>query len=111
MVTRKGLGFQYRRFSGTSKRLFKNRMSLIGIFVLAAFIFAALAAPLLTPYSPGVIVSGSYAQPDWVTNFPDGYYLSKNIVVVNDPLFNSPSSVQAWTLTAPTSMLANLQIS
>ncbi len=58
-------------------------MSLIGIFVLAGFIFAALAAPLLTPYSPGVIVSGSYAQPDWVTNFPDGYYLSKNIRVVN----------------------------
>jgi len=111
MVSQKGLQFQYTRFSGTFKRLFKNRMSLIGIFVLAGFIFAALAAPLLTPYSPGVIVSGSYAQPDWVTNFPDGYYLSKNIRVVNDPLFNSPSSVQDWTLRAPTSTLANLQVS
>jgi ABC-type dipeptide/oligopeptide/nickel transport system permease subunit len=111
MVTRKGVQFQYKRLSGTASRLFKNKMSTVGIILLAGFVFAAFAAPLLTPYTPGIVVAGTYAQPEWVTNFPDGYYLSKNMVIVNDPLFNSPSSIQAWTLTAPTSTLANTQIS
>src|SRR2546425_3924977 len=111
MVTRKGIQFQYKRFSGTASRLFKNKMSTVGIILLAGFVFAALAAPLLTPYTPGIVVAGTYAQPAWVTNFPDGYYLSKNMVIVNDPLFNSPSSIQDWTLSAPTSTLANTQVS
>jgi len=50
------------------------------------------------------------AQPDWVMNFSDGYYLSKNIVVVKDPLFNSPASIQDWTVSASPSTLANLII-
>ncbi len=111
MVSRKDLRFQLKRLSGTGKVLLKNNRAVVGIFLLSAFVFAALAAPLLTPYTPGQEVSGAFAQPEWVMNFHDGYYLSKNIVAVNDPLFNSPASVQSWTLNASPSSLANLQVS
>jgi len=97
--------------AGTARVLFKNKMAIIGIVILASFIFGALGAPLLTPYTPGQQVAGAFAQPAWVTYFPDGYYLSKNIVVVNDPLFNSPSAVQAWTVDASAYTLNNLQLS
>jgi len=95
--------------SGTLKLVVKNRMALVGLVLLAGFIFAALGAPLLSPYSPNSRVAGVLAQPEWVMNYPDGYYLSKNVVVVSDPLFTSPSAVQAWTLTASPSVLANVQ--
>lgn len=104
------MAFQLKRTSGTFRLLFKNKMSVVGILLLSAFVIAALGAPLFTPYSTSVTVSAAYAQPEWVMNFPDGYYLSRNIVVVSDPLFNSPSSIQAWTIAAPTSTLANLQV-
>jgi len=91
MVTREGLQFQLSRVTGTFRVMFKNRMAVVGLILLFGFVFAALGAPLLTPYGPTEKVSGLWAQPDWVMNFPDGYYLSKNIVVVKDPLFNFSS--------------------
>ncbi len=84
-------------------------MALVGLILLFSFVFVALAAPLLTPYNPGSTVSGSLAQPDWVMNFPDGYYLSKNIALPATSTFNSPASIQAWTLSASPSTLANVQ--
>lgn len=84
-------------------------MALVGLVLLGGFIFAALGAPLLSPYDPNAKVSGVLAQPDWVMSYPDGYYLSKNVVVVSDPLFTSPSAVQAWTLTAAPSVIASVQ--
>jgi peptide/nickel transport system permease protein len=110
MVTREGLRFTASRISGTLKLVVKNRMALVGLFLLGGFIFSALGAPLLSPYDPTQThISGVLAQPEWVMNYPDGYYLSKNVVVVSDPLFTSPSAVQAWTLTAAPSVLANVQ--
>ncbi|TMI14485.1 ABC transporter permease [Candidatus Bathyarchaeota archaeon] len=111
MVSRKGIIFQLRRITGTARILFKNRMAIVGVILLLGFVFMALAAPLLTSYNPYETVSGVEAQPDWVMNFPDGFYLSKNIVVVSDPLFNSPASIQAWTATASPSVLSTIQIS
>jgi len=111
LVSREGLRFQRKRIAGLFKTLFHNRMATIGVCLLAFFLFAALAAPLLTPFHPNDVVSGRLAQPEWIMNYPDGYYLSRNVVVVQDPLFNSPSTIQAWTVTAPTSTLSNLQLS
>jgi peptide/nickel transport system permease protein len=109
MVTKEGLRFTWSRISGTMKLVVKNRMALVGLILLSGFIFSALGAPLLTSGAPNIPVSGVLAQPEWVMNYPDGYYLSKNVVVVSDPLFASPSAVQAWTLTASPSVLANVQ--
>ncbi len=109
MVTKEGFRFTVSRLSGTLRLVVKNRMALVGLILLGGFVFAALAAPLISPYNPNAHVSGVLAQPEWVMNYPDGYYLSKNVVVVSDPLFTSPSAVQAWTLTASPSVLANVQ--
>ncbi len=58
----------------------------------------AVSAPFIFPKNPqGTTVGAKFAQPEWVMLFPEGYYLSKNMVVVNDPAFNSPTSVQEWS--------------
>jgi peptide/nickel transport system permease protein len=111
MVTKEGVQFQLRRVRGLLGTLLRNKMSVVGIVLLIIFSFMALGSPLLTPYQPNQQVSGVLAQPEWVMNFPDGYYLSRNIVVANDPFFNSPSALQEWTYTASPATLANLQIS
>ncbi len=110
MVSQNAVRFQLRRVLGVLRLLIKNRKAFIGLGLIVTFAFVALAAPLLTPYRPSDVVSGHLAQPEWVMFFPDGYYLSKNIVVVEDPLFQSPAAVQAWTLNANSSTLSNLNL-
>lgn len=86
-------------------------MALVGLILLVGSTFTAVAAPILAPAPPRATVSGALAQPEWVMAFPDGYYLSKNIVVVKDPGFGSPASVQSWNLQASPSTLSSLQLS
>ena len=89
--------------------MLRNRMAFIGLILLVGSVFLAVAAPILTPYNPQKdIVSGRLAQPSWVLNFPDGYYLSQNVVAVKDPSFSSPSSIQAWTVDAASTTRQNL---
>jgi len=108
--------------------MLNNRLSLVGLTLLVVFVTAALAAPFIYTSNPqGVIVGAQRAQPEWVMLFPEGYYLSKNMVVVNDPGFTAPSALQEWSYkssgaqpslvsfsrssTAPTSQGHSLQIS
>lgn len=84
-------------------------MAIVGLILLFVFIFAALAAPLLSTDDPRAQVAGTLAQPEWVMNFPDGYYLSRDITVPSTASFTSPSSVQSWTLSAIPGTLANVQ--
>src|SRR3989442_5784052 len=111
MVTRAGVRFQLKRTTGLLKVLLSNKLAAIGLFLLVVFTFIAVAAPLLTPYSPYERVSGSLAQPEWVANFPDGYYLSKNIIVVKDPNFLSPSGLSEWQINSPNGSMTNLLVS
>lgn len=111
MVTSSGLRFNAKRVSGALKTLTKNRMAVIGIFLLVVFVFLALAAPLLSPYDPKQQVSGDYAAPAWLTSFPDGYYLSKNIAQPASPTVASPASLQAWSVSSSPAVQANLRTS
>lgn len=100
------------RSLGVLKTLLRNRMAVLGLIIVIGTAFVAIAAPLLSPYDPQVeIVSGKTAQPAWMMNFKEGFYLSQNLVVVDDPLFNSPGSIQAWAITAPSTALPNLVVS
>src|SRR6266849_6001503 len=111
MVSRKGVEFQAKRVSGLLRTLVRNRMAAIGLGLLVVFIFMAVGTPLLTPYTPFETVSGTLAQPEWVMNFPDGYYFSKNILVGQDPSFLSPQSITSeWKLTSPNGTLNVLPI-
>jgi ABC-type dipeptide/oligopeptide/nickel transport system permease subunit len=86
-------------------------MAAVGVVLLAIFAFTALATPLLTPYTPYQTVSGSLAQPEWVMNFPEGYYFSRNMVVGQDPSFLSPQPLtNEWKITSPNGTLNALPI-
>ena len=86
-------------------------MAVIGVILLVVYAFMALGASLLTSYAPYQQVSGSLAQPEWIMNFPDGYYLSKNIVVGQDPSFTSPATlVSEWTTSSVNGSLTSLPI-
>ncbi len=120
--------FNLRRLSRTLRLMLSNRLSLVGLTLLVVFVTAALAAPFIYTRNPQEIIVGAQrAQPEWVMLFPEGYYLSKNMVVVNDPGFSAPSALQEWSYkssgaqpslvsfsrssTAPTSLGHSLQIS
>jgi ABC-type dipeptide/oligopeptide/nickel transport system permease subunit len=111
MWTRSDLRFQVRRATGLLKVLLTNKRAALGVFLLAAFLIGAIAAPVVAPVPPNDIAAAQRAQPGWVTNFPDGYYLSRNIVVVDDPTFKSPASLQPWTLTTTQSTASNILLS
>ena len=79
--------FQLHRLTGVLKTLMKNKMSAVGLIILVASSIIAATAPVITPYHDIQIVSGRSAQPEWVMSFPDGYYLSKNLLAGRDPSF------------------------
>ena len=55
------------------RQLPRNRASVIGMFVVAAFILIAIFAPLLAPHPPQEIFPGkTYLPPAWVQNPPGG---------------------------------------
>src|SRR5260370_41880942 len=94
--------FQLHRTTGLLKALLKNKMSAVGLIILVIASVVALIAPIMTPYNDIQAVSGPVAQPEWVMSFPDGYYLSKNVVAVSGPAFFSPAAVQGLTVTGST---------
>lgn len=102
MPTRSDLSFQLRRVTGLLRTIVGNRRAAFGLFLLLAFSFMAVAAPVLAPGNPNGSVGGTFAEPEWVMNFPDGYYLSRNIQPVYDPIFSSPAAVQPWLLSSST---------
>ena len=107
MWTKSELRFQIRRVTGLLDILIHNRRAAIGLFLLIGACFAALGSPLLAPTPPLALSAGSLAQPEWLMAFPDGYYLSKNMAVVSDPVFATPAAVQTWTLRTTSSAATN----
>ncbi len=111
MVTREGVRFQVKRITGLFKLLFRNKMSLLGLVLLVIFALTATFAPLLTPYHASDTVAAPYAQPEWVMGSPDGYYLSKNVIVGTDHSFMSPASLGTeWNVSSPNGPLNTLPI-
>lgn len=86
-------------------------MSAVGLIILIASSFIAVASSVLTPYHDVQKVSGPRAEPEWVMSFPDGYYLSKNLLAVTDPSFASPASIQSLTLTGSQRDISSLALS
>ncbi len=103
--------FQLHRATGLLRSMLKNRMSAVGLIILIVSSFIGLTAPMLTPYRDIQQVAGPDAQPDWVTAFPDGYYLSRNLVVVQDSSFSSPAAVQALVLSGSPRDLSTIALS
>ena len=78
------LGFNIRRLSSFFRVLLKNRLSALGLIVLIISVIVALVSTAAFPVNPqSVTAGGQFAEPEWVSYFPEGYYLSRNLVVVN----------------------------
>lgn len=96
--TESNLKFNLRRFANFLRLMLSNKMAAVGLFMFLVSAGAALAAPIVYPQNPQNVASAGFlAQPQWVSYFPEGYYLSSNMVVVNNPGFNSPSALQEWS--------------
>ncbi len=90
--------FTLRRAGGFFRIFFKNKMAATGFIVLIVSSVIAVTSPLFFPTNPQQHVAGAeFAQPEWITLFPEGRSLSKNLVVVNDPSFSSPAALQEWS--------------
>jgi peptide/nickel transport system permease protein len=94
------------RFAGLLRALkvvVQNKRGLVGIAILAIFIFVALAAPLLTPYDPLAIpkqlTASSLALPSWLRSLPGYGNLSENLSPIQDPGFSTINSLQEWRFT------------
>ena len=103
--------FQLHRIAGLLRALMRNRMSAVGLIILALSGVVAVAAPLLTPYHDVQQVAGPDAQPAWVMGFPDGFYLSRNLFAIKDSSFSSPAAVQAVLLSGSQPDLSSLALS
>jgi peptide/nickel transport system permease protein len=94
------------RFKGllnVFKVIIKNKRGVIGIAILAFFIFIALAAPLLTPYDPLDIpremIASTLATPSWIRYFPGYGNTSENLNPIEDPSFSTNASLKQWEFT------------
>ncbi len=103
--------FNLRRTANFFRLLLGNRSAALGLIILVASAAIALSAPSILPNDPQKTVVGApIAEPEWVTYFPEGYYLSKDLVVVRDPAFNSPNAVQDWSYTFDQASLASVSV-
>src|SRR5207249_4343744 len=110
--TESGLRFNLKRFYNFVRLMLSNRMAAVGLAMLLISTGAALAAPIAYPRNPQTVSSGGFfAQPQWMLSFPEGYYLSGNLVVVNDPVFTSSSALQEWSYGYSTAQDPYLSIS
>ncbi len=89
------------------KVIMQNKRGVLGIAILAFFIFIAVGAPLLTPYDPLLIpkqmTASSLALPSWVTYLPGYGNLSQNVSPIDDPSLSTNTSLQQWEFTTNTS--------
>jgi peptide/nickel transport system permease protein len=92
------LRFNLRRFWGFTRVLLKNRMSAVGLILMIFSASMVVAAVVYYPKNPQQIpaVGGSNVPPEWMSYFPEGYYLSRNMIVGSDPTFSAPSALQEW---------------
>ena len=87
-------------------------MAALGLVMLVVSTGAAIFSPIAYPHNPQFVSSAGYfAQPQWIMYFPEGYYLSRNMVVVSDPSFAAPSALQEWSYGYSTAQSPYLSIS
>jgi ABC-type dipeptide/oligopeptide/nickel transport system permease subunit len=111
LSTRKAkIEFEIKRLKNFIEIFTRNRRGMLGIIILASFIILALAAPLITPYSPITIpsyptrpqVASRYTMPVWFKYIPLYGEITENVWPIIDPDFNSESSLERLDFTTST---------
>lgn len=116
MATRKSkVSFTLKRFVDFLKVFKRSKRGLFGIVILVFFSAMALTPPLLTTNDPiyDSYVSGDYAAPSWLKQFPGNQYLQENLEVIKEPGFPTRDSLMdphEWNFTTTeTSASVSLQ--
>ena len=96
----KKLKFNLSRLLGFIRALVKNRKSFVGICIISVFIVFSLVPWAFTPYDPlkDTGLAGSIAAPSWAKIFMGSEGYCENVIVVNDPGFNSIGSLDEFSL-------------
>jgi ABC-type dipeptide/oligopeptide/nickel transport system permease subunit len=91
------LAFQFRRFLNFIRIFMRNRRGMLGLIIIAGFVFVAIFAPFLTPYdalgqdpnNPDLPLAGKNAAPAWLLRLPPELggdpTLSENFKVIKNP--------------------------
>jgi len=89
------LKFTVVRLGRFVKALVKNRKGLLGFAILVALVILALVPQFFTPYQPVATtdLAGSMSAPSWIRYLPEGGTLSENTLLVPNPGFDTPSSL------------------
>jgi peptide/nickel transport system permease protein len=97
---RKRIEHRLKGFFKVLKVVMQSKRGAIGIFILAFFIFVAIAAPLIAPYDPLAIpkdlIASPLALPSWIRYLPGYGNLSENLNPISDPGFYTSASLQEW---------------
>lgn len=111
MSTRKAkIAFEINRLKNFMKIFTRNRRGMLGIIILILFVILALAAHLITPYSPTTIpsyptrppIAGKYSRPAWFKYIPIFGNITENVAPITDPDFNSESALAMLDFTTST---------
>lgn len=97
-----GIAFQIQRlrdFLGVFRR---SKRGMLGIAIIIFFVVIAVAAPMLTPYSPTTIhfapkTSYRLCKPVWYKYLFPGENSSENIDPIPDPYFNTATAIEKLT--------------
>ncbi|MDV3293975.1 MAG: ABC transporter permease [Nitrososphaerales archaeon] len=78
----------------------RSKFGILGLTLLALFLFTALSAPLLTPYDPysSVGISSAEASPSWFTFFDSK--LAPDSILIHDPQLSTPQAFQSFRFSA-----------
>lgn len=102
MATRKEkFAFNIKRFNAFLRAMFSEPRGVLGVAIIIFFIILAVFAPAIAKYDPyyDEFVGGDYAAPSWVRLIPGSEHYSENMLIVDDPNFDSAASVREWNIT------------
>jgi peptide/nickel transport system permease protein len=102
MATRREkFAFNIKRFTSFLRAMFSEPRGVLGVAIIIFFIILAVFAPVIAKYDPyyDEFVAGDYAAPSWVRLIPGSEHYSENMLIVDDPNFDSAASVREWNIT------------
>ena len=102
MATRtEKMRFTLKRLQRFVKTMASQPRGILGISIIALFVFVAVMAPFLSPHDPyhDQYLSGDYGMPSWIRLFPGGESRRENLLVVADPSIDFAASLSDWNIT------------
>ncbi|NVM23331.1 MAG: ABC transporter permease, partial [Desulfobacterales bacterium] len=101
------ISFRIKRFKNFMGIFKRSKKGILGVAILMFFITIAVAAPLITPYDPVYVpshprnppIAYRWAKPIWYKYLPFAEELSENVEPMQDPHFNTATSIEELELT------------